>query len=214
LAASVVWSLGVWWFGEGLGGVLTGSGDPLTGAPGAVLLYALIAILVWPSGRLAAGSPSVATTSPLGRRGALAVWLALWGGLAYLAVQPMLRVASHPHDAVAGLAAGEPGWLARLDNTVAGHLAGIGATFAVVSAIVLGLIAVGVFAPVRLVRAALVVALLVAAAYWVVGQDFGGIFTGQGTDPNSGPLLGLLALAYWPRQDRRCLEGKRSRRAT
>ena len=26
----------------------------------------------------------------------------------------------------------------------------------------------------------------------------GGIFTGQGTDPNTGPLLALLALAFWP----------------
>jgi hypothetical protein len=36
-----------------------------------------------------------------------------------------------------------------------------------------------------------------AAITWV-GQGFGGILTGQGTDPNSGPLLFLLALAYWP----------------
>ena len=26
------------------------------------------------------------------------------------------------------------------------------------------------------------------------------MFTGQGTDPNTGPLLVLLALAYWPRR--------------
>ena len=36
-----------------------------------------------------------------------------------------------------------------------------------------------------------------AAITWI-GQDFGGILTSQGTDPNSGPLLFLLALAYWP----------------
>ena len=27
---------------------------------------------------------------------------------------------------------------------------------------------------------------------------FGGILTGSGTDPNTGPLLMLLAAAYWP----------------
>ena len=186
------------WLGEGLGGVLTGTGDPLTGAPGAVVLYALLAVLVWPSGRVATGRGSVATTSPLGAGAARVAWLALWGGLAYLAVQPMLRVASHPHDAIAGLAAGEPGWLSGVDNGLAGRLAGTGVAFAIVSAVVLGLIALGVFAPARPARAALVLAVLVAAAYWMFGENFGGILTGQGTDPNSGPLLALLAVAYWP----------------
>ena len=39
---------------------------------------------------------------------------------------------------------------------------------------------------------------MVAAVIWVVGEAFGTILTGGGTDPNSGPLLALLALAYWP----------------
>ncbi len=37
LASSFVWSFGVWWFGEGLGGVLHGAGTPVGGGPGAVL---------------------------------------------------------------------------------------------------------------------------------------------------------------------------------
>ena len=37
-----------------------------------------------------------------------------------------------------------------------------------------------------------------AAIIWVVGEALGTVFTGGGTDPNSGPLLALLALAYWP----------------
>ena len=36
LAASIAWSLAVWWFGEGLGGVLSGAASPVSGAPGAV----------------------------------------------------------------------------------------------------------------------------------------------------------------------------------
>jgi hypothetical protein len=51
LAASVAWALAVWWLGEGLGGLLAGTASPVNGAPGAVLLYALLAILLWPSGR-------------------------------------------------------------------------------------------------------------------------------------------------------------------
>ena len=49
LAGTVVWSLAVWWLGEGLGGVLSGAATPLTGAPGAVILYAAIALLAWPA---------------------------------------------------------------------------------------------------------------------------------------------------------------------
>ena len=48
LGISIGWSLFVWWFGEGFGGLLTGA-SPLTGLPGAVILYALAAWLVWPS---------------------------------------------------------------------------------------------------------------------------------------------------------------------
>ena len=37
LAASIAWSLAVWWLGEGLGGVLTGSASPWNGAPNPIL---------------------------------------------------------------------------------------------------------------------------------------------------------------------------------
>ena len=51
LAASIAWALGVWWFGEGLGMVLTSSASPVNGAPGAVIIYALLAALLWPADR-------------------------------------------------------------------------------------------------------------------------------------------------------------------
>jgi hypothetical protein len=37
----------------------------------------------------------------------------------------------------------------------------------------------------------------VAVALWLA-QGLGGIFTGSGTDPDSAPLLALLALSFWP----------------
>ena len=43
LILSIVWGLGVWVVGEGTSGVFTGNGTLLTGAPGSVLLYVLIA---------------------------------------------------------------------------------------------------------------------------------------------------------------------------
>jgi len=40
-------------------------------------------------------------------------------------------------------------------------------------------------------------AALVGLVIWVL-QDLGEIFTGQGTDPNSGLLLFAVAAAFWP----------------
>ena len=48
LAASLPWALGVWYLGEGLGGIASGNASLLTGAPGAVLLYAVLALAAWP----------------------------------------------------------------------------------------------------------------------------------------------------------------------
>ena len=50
LAASIAWALGVWWLGEGLGGLLVAGASPVTGAPGAVILYAALALVLWPAG--------------------------------------------------------------------------------------------------------------------------------------------------------------------
>jgi hypothetical protein len=38
---------------------------------------------------------------------------------------------------------------------------------------------------------------VLAVVIWLA-EGLGGLFTGGGTDPNSGPLLALLAVAFWP----------------
>ena len=93
---------------------------------------------------------------------------------------------------------GEPGWLATIDRNAAALVADQGLAASIVLAAVLVLIAVGVYLPQPAARAALVLAIVVAAVIWVVGEAFGTILTGGGTDPNSGLLLAVLALAYWP----------------
>src|SRR5450755_2110334 len=197
LAASVAWSLGVWWFGEGLGGVLNGAASPLTGAPGAVILYALLAVLLWPADRPGGPVPFPAARA-VGAQVARALWLVLWGSLAYFALTPASRAPQALHDMIAAMAAGEPSWLGALDRQSAGLVAHQGLAVSIALAATLAIIAVGVYLPPRLARATLILALVVTAVIWVVGEAFGTILAGRATDPNSGPLLALLALAYWP----------------
>jgi hypothetical protein len=200
LAASVAWSLGVWWFGEGLGGVLNGAASPLNGAPGAVIIYALLAVLLWPSDRIAATAapaPFVAARA-VGTGVARGLWVVLWGSLAYFALTPANRAPTALRDMIAGMASGEPVWLASLDKHAASLAGHSGLAASVVLAIALVIIALGVFLPPPAAKATLILALVVAAVIWVIGEALGTILTGGGTDPNSGPLLALLALAYWP----------------
>jgi hypothetical protein len=199
LAASIGWALAVWWFGESLGGVLSGTASPLTGAPGAVILYALLAVLAWPRRSTADAGPrnSVAAGSPLGRHGAALAWLLLWASSAYFLLRPANRTPLSLHNALAGLATGEPGWLAGADRAVAGAVGSHGAAVSIALAVACLAIAAGILSRVT-ARPALVLSVLVALVIWVLGENFGGLLTGQATDPNTGPLLILLAAAYWP----------------
>ena len=168
----------------------------LMGAPGAALLYALLAILLWPTKEGAVGS--FVAVKPMGRTAAKAVWILLWGGLAALNLEPANLTAQGVYTMVDGMGAGQPGWLAALINGFT-HLADHrGVPLTMIGTVILGLIAVGVFFPPPVLRAVVLAAIVVAAFIWVVGQALGGVFGGQGTDVNSGPLLVMIALAYWP----------------
>ncbi|HJY55511.1 MAG TPA: hypothetical protein VJ418_03945 [Streptosporangiaceae bacterium] len=202
LAGSVAWSLAVWWLGEGLGGVLAGAASPVDGAPGAVLLYALLAVLLWPADRAPAArepadrAPAAPFTAAraVGRRAAQASWLVVWLGLAALALLPASRALGRT---IADTTPGEPAWLAWTDAHAASALTRHGPLAAVVLAVVLVIVASGTFLPRRAARAVIVLAVVLAAALWVA-QGLGGILTGSATDPDTAPLLALLALAFWP----------------
>jgi hypothetical protein len=201
LAASIVWSLAVWWFGEGLGGVLHGAATPVDGGPGAVLIYALLAILLWPSDRVGP-RPSFPAARAVGRRAATVVWVAAWAGLAVLALLGSGRSPQGLHDLIVSLSPGEPGWLQAVDRHAGSLISHEGLAVALGLVAVCAVVALGVFLPVRWARATLVLAVVSAVVIWVVGQDFGTILAGGATDPNSGPLLVLFALAYWPTHGR------------
>jgi hypothetical protein len=195
LAASIVWAVGVWWFGEGFGGIFNGAASPANGAPGAVIIYALLAVLLWPP---RAEKPSAFVAGRyVGPLAARILWLVLWGSLAYFALQPATKAPKALGGMIAGMASGQPGWLASIDNNIGSYLNAHGPGFAVLLCIVLAVVAAGVFLPAPAARAVVVLAIVTAALLWVA-EGLGGVFTGGGTDPNSGPLLALLAVCYWP----------------
>jgi hypothetical protein len=196
LAASIAWSIGVWWFGEGLGGVLTGGASPLNGAPGAVIIYGLLAVLLWPADR--STSPPFIAARAVGAHVARALWLVFWLSQAYFALIPANRAPQAVNAMIASMQGGEPGWLAAIERGGASLVAQQGLATSVVLAVTLVLIAIGVYLPRALAQATLVLAIMVALVIWVVAQALGGILASGATDPNSGPLLVLLALAYWP----------------
>jgi hypothetical protein len=93
---------------------------------------------------------------------------------------------------------GQPGWLARIDLSSASFFLHHGTAAAIVLAVVSLIAAAGIFLPAPITQATLVLAIAVFAVIWVAVQNFGGILAGGATDPNSGPLVILLALTYWP----------------
>jgi hypothetical protein len=189
--------LAVWWLGESLGGIFTGAASPLSGAPGAVILYALLALLAWPACADDRQHATVADGSPLGARCSRILWLVLWGSSAYLILQPQNLAAGALRDSITALAAGEPRWIAVIDQSAAAAAGGAGAVVPVLLAAAFAVTGVAIFVPAA-VRPAVTLSIILAAAIWVIGEDFGGILTGQATDPNTGPLLVLVALAFWP----------------
>ncbi len=182
IVASIAWSIAVWWFGEGFGMLLAGTANPLTGAPGAVLLYAIIALAVWPNQR--AGGL-------LGVRGTRAVWAAVWLVMAWAWLLPANSTANATANGIAS--APGSGWLRSLQTAAATGATGHGDAIAIVLALVSAAIGVTVarnWHP----RPFLALAIVLNVGYWVIGQGFGGIFyTNSATDLNAGPLFVLLA---------------------
>jgi len=179
--------------------VLTGTASPVNGAPGAVILYALLAVLLWPAAR-DRPSPFVAGRA-VGTGTARLLWLVLWVSLGYLALQPAVRAPQALSNSVSAMTSGQPGWLAAADSDLGRLLSHQGLTASIILAVALVTIALGIYLPLPAVRAVLILAMAVAALIWVA-QGLGGLFSGSGTDPDSGPLLVLLGAAYWPARQR------------
>jgi hypothetical protein len=186
LALSFFWALIVWWFGEAFGMMFMLMASPLTGAPGAVSLYALVAAIAWPSAR---------PGGLLGVRGARLAWGGLWLLMAWL----WLEAPSSSANAISGAIKAAPSgmsWLSTVQNWATTATKGNGLPIALVLAalsVAIGLAVAANWHP----KPFLALAVVLNLAYWVFGQGFGGIFQGGATDPNAGPLFVLLACALY-----------------
>jgi hypothetical protein len=196
LVVSIAWALGVWWLGEGFGGIFAGKGTLLVGAPGAALLYALLALIAWPADRGA--TSTIAAAGALGERAALSAWALLWTGGAILRVVPFWFPPVYALRGDLQLSLNEePRWLFDVNQTLS-HLAAAGGLPLVIAIAALEA-AVGIGVLTRYRRAALAGGIVLATIYWVFGQQFAGLLTGSSTDIAAGPPFVLLALTLWPR---------------
>ena len=193
IVVSFAWALSVWWFGEAFGMMFMATtpmgGIPmasaLTGAPGAVLLYALIGTIVWPNDR---------PGGLLGVRGGRIAWAALWLVMAWLWLVEA-GGANGIHNAINAAPSGMS-WLSTVQNAFASITKGNGLVFALVLSALSAAIGIAVAVNWR-AKQFLVLAVVLNLVYWVVGQGFGGIFQGGATDPNAGLLFIVLAYALY-----------------
>lgn len=200
LAGTVLWSTAVWVVGEGYGQLLFPQASMLTGAPGAALVYAVLTVVLWPRRDPLPDEP-VAAGGLGGERLARGAWVALWCGTALLE----LEYGNHAPDAITAqlheIAVGQPGFLAALETGAAHLVAGRGEVVAAVLAIAQFLVGWWALRR-RTLPLSLAAGVVLSVLFWVVGQGLGTVLTGQGTDPNLGPPMVLLALALWPRAAR------------
>ncbi len=197
LIGSMAWAGGVWYLGEGLGGLAGGHVTALVGAPGAALLYIVVALAAWPS--TTATTASTDQTPPA--RWIVPVWAGLWLGFAAL---ELLHANGSPGRVGAELTTNAftvPSWLGGFDRWTASgvHTLGNGTTALLVAAE----LAIGLLALSRGIgrSAAIWGGIALAALYWAAGQSFGQLLGGHATDPSTGPLLmlvGATALASRP----------------
>ncbi|MGI8576753.1 MAG: hypothetical protein ACR2KG_02295 [Nocardioidaceae bacterium] len=191
IIGSLCWAAGIWWLGEGLGGLASGQTSLVNDAPGAVFLYAVLAVAVWPMRR----SPQGQSRSDTPVAGWLPVaWAVLWVGGAILQVLPAQRGGEALRHQL-GETDGVPGWLGSAHRGVDGVLSHGGTGWYVGLVAVMAIVGVVVLLPGVWRMAAATVGGLLGILIWVFGQNLGELYSGQSTDPNTGPLLVLMAVA-------------------
>jgi hypothetical protein len=192
LIVSMVWAVAVWYLGEGLGGLTGPNATLLTGAPGAALLYAVLAAAAWP--RDSHNQEPAAWLA--------VAWAAYWICGAALQIRHGPRTGPELAATVAEGANGAPGWLSRFDFSVARNVEHLSPAVIDGFIVLQLLIGLAVLIPTRSREIAAVVGSLVCCGFWMVGSGFSQLLSGHATDPNTAPLIVVLALAVVARASR------------
>ena len=178
---SIIWSLGVWWVGEGFGGLLTGQASLLTGAPGAVILYALVGIILYPGKNNLRSEINVRKLA-----GYSLGFIFILGFL--LQMQPYYFMS---RNVTWNLSVNWFVGISGLQSTIFDIL--VAGLFLYTG---LGLILFS-----RGKKIFLYISIALSIFIWIPGEMFGEVYTALGTDPNTGIILLLLAaIALYPRK--------------
>jgi hypothetical protein len=181
LWVSIVWGIIVWIFGEGFGMIFTGSASFYTGAPGAVLAYVLLAILI-----LVPKDFSVKFYAKvLG-------WSFIF--LSILQLQPTFWTSSGIQSLFTG-----SGDSFSIVNTFPTYLSQVAGAHSISANILLLLISLilGILLILKPSRISASFGLVFLLLVWWIGQDFGqltSLISGVPTDPNMAPLFALFLL--------------------
>ena len=135
----------------------------------------------------------------------------VWGAGGVLWLLPANTAHGAIGRQITGMASGEPGWLAHLDQIAGRALASSGIVQAAALALISAVIGLGPLIG-RRPTVYLAAGAVLSMGFWIFGQDFGGILTAPGgtaTDPNTGPLLVLMAAALVPWPPRRSTAQRR-----
>ncbi len=222
LRTSVIWGFAVWYLGEGMGGLLSGQTSVLMGAPGAALIYALLALAVLPSKerKESDSKDKPASWLPI-------VWAVLWFvGAIYQLLPGQNSISDLSSSIAANAGNGAPGWLSSVDIHVSNIIAGFGKNaamntkmkgmtmsngqmgqfalqthhssglwFIILLAAIQAAIGLMVFLP-RIYKITVIyIGIALSLLFWLIGQSLGAYFSGLATDPNTAPLIILLGVA-------------------
>lgn len=195
LLSSAIWGLFVWYVGEGLGGLFTGRASLIMGAPGAAILYVIIALGVLPLSSDHHDNDYPASWLAV-------VWAVVWLGGATLQLQSGQNTAASLSSMLIGMSdGGMPGWLGAMYIHV-GHLVQDAGNLGIVALIaVQACIGLCIFLPRWFRITAVSLGIALSILFWAVGQSFGSYYSGLATDPNTAPLIILLGIAVLSASD-------------
>lgn len=198
---SIVWAFVVWYGGEGMSMLLTGQASVLSGAPGAVLLYALLGLAVYPRNQANEATTRNYDDGLLTRRALRWVLSGFWFFAALLQLQPYWWQPQQISQAISAMI-GQGGLNSILVDPVLTNLANATANIEVPLNITLIVVFLALgcglaFAKENQLRPFLIASIVLSVIVWYCSQAFGMILTGMATDFNSGLLLVVIALACW-----------------